>query len=98
MMRNAMRCRISCCGSIASRADAACIIGIAADGRLRGVLELYSCAPQAHCEAALVVEPAWRRRGLGTALLRAAMRHAGEGALGPIRLIFTRDNWPMRKL
>jgi GNAT superfamily N-acetyltransferase len=78
--------------------DAACVIGIAADGRLRGLLELYSCAPARHCEAALVVEPTWRRRGLGFALLRAAMQHARDGSLGPIRLIFTRDNWPMRKL
>lgn len=78
--------------------EAVCVIGIAADGRLRGVLELYSCAPQAHCEGALVVETAWRRRGLGSALLRAAMRHARDSSLGPIRLIFARDNWPMRSL
>jgi len=79
-------------------ADAACVIGIAYDGRLRGVLEIYSCAPQPYCEAALVVDPAWRRRGLGYALLRAAANVAHEASLGPIRLIFTRDNWPMRKL
>jgi GNAT superfamily N-acetyltransferase len=79
-------------------AHAAGVIGIARDGRLRGVLELYSCAPSPYCEGALVVAPSWRRRGLGTALLRAAAAFAGEAALGPIRLIFTRDNWPMRKL
>ena len=60
------------------------------------LIEIYPCVPHAFCEAALVVEPAWRRRGLGFALLRAAARLVPEN--GNIRLIFTRDNWPMRKL
>jgi GNAT superfamily N-acetyltransferase len=74
------------------------VIAIAADGRLRGAIEMYSCAPQPFCEAALVVEPQWRRQGLGLALLRAAARFADEASAVPLRLIFTRDNWPMRKL
>jgi GNAT superfamily N-acetyltransferase len=79
-------------------AAASCVIGIALDGALRGVLELYSCAPQPFCEAALVVDAQWRRRGLGFALLCAAARWAGATPDRGIRLIFTRDNWPMRKL
>jgi GNAT superfamily N-acetyltransferase len=61
---------------------------------LRGALEIYSCAPHGVAEAALVVEQSWRRRGLGWALLCAAARSETQG----IRLIFTRDNWPMRQL
>jgi GNAT superfamily N-acetyltransferase len=77
---------------------ASCVIGVSVDGTLRGILELYSCAPQPFCEAALVVDPRWRRRGLGFALLHAATRWVGGTSSGSIRLIFTRDNWPMRKL
>lgn len=75
--------------------DASWIFGVSANGDLRGVLELYACAQQLF-EAALVVEPGWRRRGLGSALLQAAMR-SGRMA-GSLRLVFARDNWPMRAL
>lgn len=78
--------------------EASGVIGVTIDGTLRGILEIYSCAPRPFCEAALVVEPQWRRRGLGFALLRAAARFSCERGAGGIRLIFTRDNWPMRKL
>jgi GNAT superfamily N-acetyltransferase len=70
------------------------VIGAFVDESLRGALEIYSCAPHGAPEAALVVDQSWRRRGLGWALLCAA---AGSEAQG-IRLIFTRDNWPMRHL
>src|SRR5689334_4463655 len=44
--------------------QAANVIGIYAGGDLRGVLELYSCAPHPFVETALVVEMKWRQRGL----------------------------------
>jgi GNAT superfamily N-acetyltransferase len=69
------------------------VIGAFVDDTLRGALELYSCAPHGS-EVALVVDQSWRRRGLGWALLCAAARSETQG----IRLIFTRDNWPMRQL
>jgi len=62
---------------------------------LRGALEIYSCAPQGTPEVALVVDQTWRRRGFGWALLRAAAAASEEQGF---RLIFTRDNWPMRQL
>src|SRR4051794_6380815 len=42
--------------------DADCVIGVYAQGDLRGVLEIYSCAPHPFVEVALVVEKDWRRR------------------------------------
>jgi GNAT superfamily N-acetyltransferase len=78
--------------------NASYLIGIFAQGELRGVLELYSCAPVPCAEAALVVEQGWRRRGFGWSLLRAAMEWAEGARESSLRLIFTRDNWPMRHL
>jgi GNAT superfamily N-acetyltransferase len=78
--------------------QASVVLGVERDGGLRGVLEIYSCAPHPFCEAALVVEPGWRCQGLGFALLRAAARFCCAHDSGGIRLIFTRDNWPMRRL
>ncbi len=78
--------------------DAEWVIGIYAHGDLRGVLEIYSCVPHPFVEVALVVEKDWRRRGLGWSLLCAAMSIAGKAEAKTLRLLFTRDNWPMRKL
>jgi GNAT superfamily N-acetyltransferase len=49
-------------------------------------------------EAAFLVEHDWRRRGFGTALLKAAMQWAGEAERIMLRMLFSRCNWPMRKL
>jgi len=89
--------------SVAARAgtalqDASCVIGAYVDADLRGVLEVYSCAPNPYSEAALVVSQDWRRRGLGWTLLRAAATWASAARGEGIRLLFTRDNWPMRHL
>lgn len=84
--------------AVTASSDASCLIGIVVGGELRGVLELYSCAPAVCAEVALVVERGWRRRGLGWALLRAAMEWACGTGQGNLCLIFTRDNWPMRHL
>lgn len=74
------------------------VLGAFIDGRLLGVVELYSCAPAAFVEAAIVVEPTWRRKGVGTALLGAATAHALRVDMPVLRLVFARDNWPMRYL
>jgi GNAT superfamily N-acetyltransferase len=78
--------------------EAACVFGVFIDGNLRGVLELYSSAPLPYSEVALVVEKDWRRQGFGWSLLRAAMHWAYDARERALRLIFTRDNWPMRQL
>jgi len=51
-----------------------------------------------HSEVALVVAPHWRRKGLGWALLRGAIRLGLQAQARSIRMIFPRTNWPMRKI
>jgi GNAT superfamily N-acetyltransferase len=79
-------------------ADATGILGAFVDGELRGVVELYCDGPRGCAEAAFVVAQDWRRRGLGLALLQAAIDAAARADAGTLRMIFSRHNWPMRKL
>jgi len=73
-------------------------IGIYSHNSLRGVLELREERGRCVAEAALVVEEQWRGRGFGWALLQAAAERAGEANASKLRLIFSRQNWPMRQL
>ncbi|PWT91628.1 MAG: hypothetical protein C5B56_03530 [Proteobacteria bacterium] len=79
-------------------ADAAWVGGAFIDGRLRGVVEVYDRGGSGCAEAAFVVEQSWRRRGLGWALLREALRTAAASKMRTLRMIFSRQNWPMRRL
>jgi GNAT superfamily N-acetyltransferase len=72
--------------------------GVFAAGQLRGVVEVYDLRAPGLVEAAFLVEQDWRRRGLGTALLTAAMQWAREAERIVLRMVFSRGNWPMRKL
>jgi GNAT superfamily N-acetyltransferase len=74
------------------------IAGLFADDHLRGVVEIYDIGPPGMVEAAFLVERDWRRRGFGTALLKAAVQWAGEAERIMLRMLFSRCNWPMRKL
>jgi GNAT superfamily N-acetyltransferase len=74
------------------------VVGAFEHGCLRGVVEIYSDKPDGNAEAAFVVEQVSRRRGLGAALLEAAMQIAADGKTCTIRMMFSRHNWPMRKL
>jgi GNAT superfamily N-acetyltransferase len=74
------------------------IFGVFVGERLEGVLELYDGAAPAHVEVALVVEQKWRNKGLGWALLGAAMEWVRHTETRTIRMIFSRNNWPMRAL
>ena len=74
------------------------IAGLYADNHLRGVVEVYDLRPPGLVEAAFLVERDWRRRGFGTALLHAALQWAGEAERIVLRMVFSRCNWPMRKL
>ena len=74
------------------------IIGALVDGRVRGISEIYGCGRNEHAEAAFVVEHNWRRQGLGFALLRAAIQISAQAESCTLRIICSRDNWPMRSL
>ena len=58
--------------------SAAWIAGAFVDETLRGVVEVYDIGDSRTVEAAFLVERTWRRRGLGSALLRAALQWAAE--------------------
>jgi GNAT superfamily N-acetyltransferase len=78
-------------------ATASRIFGVVADRQLRGVLEIYR-ARSGCAKVTLVVDQRWRRRGLGSALLAAAIDWADAAGIAVIRLTFARHNWPMRRL
>jgi GNAT superfamily N-acetyltransferase len=78
--------------------DAAWIAGAFADDRLRGIVEIYDGLPGGRAEAIFVVEQEWRRRGLGWALLKAAMQIAADAGIPMLRMLISRHNWPMRRL
>ena len=74
------------------------LAGIVIHQRLHGVVEVYDMSAGGVVEAAFLVDRAWRRLGLGTALLRAAMQWAAERDRVLLRMVFSRSNWPMRGL
>ena len=61
------------------------LLGLRAEGGLRALAELFADPSGAVAEAAFSVEQDWRGRGLGTALLDAALARAGE--LGQQRVV-----------
>jgi GNAT superfamily N-acetyltransferase len=82
----------------AATQDASKVFGIFVDDQLRGVLEAYTRPNARHAEVTLVVHQSWRRRGLGTALIRSAQKWAVSSNLETLRLRFSPKNWPMRHL
>jgi GNAT superfamily N-acetyltransferase len=78
--------------------SAAWIAGAFVDETLRGVVEAYDVDATGAVEAAFLVERDWRRRGLGSALLQATIQWARENDRHTLRMMFSRCNWPMRKL
>ena len=74
------------------------MIGIYVEHTLAGALALYDCAHPGRAHVAFAVDPQWRRRGLGWALLNAATRVAADARANHLRLIFSRQNWAMRQI
>jgi GNAT superfamily N-acetyltransferase len=68
------------------------------DSHMRGFVEVYNAAPLQFAEVAFVVEREWRGRGIGSAFLREAMHWAVNADVSLLRMVFARDNWPMRKM
>ena len=74
------------------------LLGAFVEGQIQGLLEFCRAGVSGHSEVALVVAPDWRRKGLGWALLRGAMRFGLQAHARSIRMVFSRTNWPMRKI
>jgi len=74
------------------------IFGVCVGERLQGILQLYDEAAPGHVEVALIVERQWHNKGLGWALLGAAMEWMRQSEWHTIRMSFSRNNWPMRAL
>jgi GNAT superfamily N-acetyltransferase len=73
------------------------LLGLFIDDSLRGVLEAHHCGKQ-RMEVALIVAHAFRRKGVGTALLREAVAHGELIDALTYQLIFAPDNWAMRRI
>jgi len=78
--------------------EAAWIAGLFMANELCGVVELYECRDRRDIEAAFAVASAWRRQGIGTALLLTAIGWAQMTRRSRLRMMFSRQNWPMRRL
>jgi hypothetical protein len=74
------------------------IFGVFVGESLQGVLELYDGEAPGHVDVIFVVERPWRNKGLDWALLGAAMEWVRHSETRTIRMIFSRNNWPMRAL
>jgi GNAT superfamily N-acetyltransferase len=82
----------------ASLATAPRFFGVFVGQSLQGILELYDGEASGHVEVTLVVERPWRNKGLGWAVLGAAVEWVRHSQTRTIRMVFSRDNWPMRAL
>jgi GNAT superfamily N-acetyltransferase len=59
-------------------------------------LSSRSAALHGDAEVAFAVDADWRRLGLGSALLEAATRWAEHAGVVTLRMVISRNNWPMR--
>jgi GNAT superfamily N-acetyltransferase len=81
-------------------ADADLISAVVLETGLCAVAETYKLGSRAPgvAEAAFVVDPPWRRRGIATALLRACLAWERGSGIETLRMVFSRSNWAMWKL
>jgi GNAT superfamily N-acetyltransferase len=74
------------------------VIGCFSQRKLVGVGELYDCRDQSICEVAFVVTANWRRKGVGWSLLHGLIGLAMQRNRSILRMIFSAQNVPMKKL
>ncbi|MEM1343964.1 MAG: GNAT family N-acetyltransferase, partial [Pseudomonadota bacterium] len=72
------------------------VIGWFRDGILRGVSELYTDGETG--EAAFTVEPGYRSKGIGQALLDHVLRRARNRGCARLIVMTTRENQPMIRI
>jgi GNAT superfamily N-acetyltransferase len=77
---------------------AAWVAGAFVEERMPGVVEVFDDGMPGFAEAKFAVDPGWHRRGIGSALLGAAIDWAIRSGVPTLRLVFSRSNLPMRRL
>jgi GNAT superfamily N-acetyltransferase len=75
---------------------AAWAAGLFVANELTGVARAGDALRAGHVEAELFVDEAWRRRGIGSMLLKETMNWARRGEATMLRLVCDRNDWPMR--
>jgi GNAT superfamily N-acetyltransferase len=73
-------------------------LGIFVQDKLAGAAEIYRCGDTGVYEVSLVVDGPLRKRGLGWRLLSSSMDWARSAKAEGVHLVFSRHNWPMRRL
>lgn len=82
---------------IADRASPDIVLGIEAEGRVVGVLEVF-CGTNSHAEIGISVEDAYQGRGFGRALFLDGLAAAGKIGVRTADLYFSCENTGIRKL
>jgi GNAT superfamily N-acetyltransferase len=77
--------------------SAALIAGVFAQGRIIGVVEVFEASRDGIAEVAFAVAADWRRQGIGSDLLVAVRRWAEQSGIRTLRMVISRNNWPMRQ-
>lgn len=75
---------------------AAWTAGLFIANELRGVVRAGDASCGGPVEAELFVDEGWRRRGIGSMLLRETLDWARRGEATTLRLVCDRTDWPMR--
>jgi GNAT superfamily N-acetyltransferase len=78
-------------------AGAAYMAGAFNAGRLIGVVEVFAARDRV-AVVAFAVDADCRRRGIASVLLEAATRGADQAGVATLRMVISRNNWPMRQL
>lgn len=74
------------------------LAALALDGSPAGIARYEGAPGSDSAEIAVAVKPAWRRAGLGTALLKRLEWHAAESGITVLRAEFLASNGPARGL
>ena len=83
--------------TIADRASPDIVLGVKADGRIVGVLELF-VGDDAHAEIGISVEDAYQGKGFGKALFLDGLAAAEELGVRTADLYFASENHGIRSL
>jgi GNAT superfamily N-acetyltransferase len=82
--------------SCMTSAAAQWMAGIYVAGELTSVVQTCESPLDGSVETTLFVDVKWRRQGIGTLLLKAAMDWASHRQARALRFACARTNWPMR--